>query len=294
MKIYDCFQFFDENMLLDLRLNILDQYVDKFVIVENSFMHSGKKKSLNFDAKKFKKFEKKINYIVIENLPDTLFDISKQPQEERGNRIIDNTLMIEHNQRNSIVKGIEDADQNDLILISDVDEIPNLKNIELEIKKKLIFFKQQMYYYKFNLKYSSKNWIGTKGCLKKNLQSPQWIRDVKDRKYPYWRLDTLFSNKKYQSIQFIENGGWHFTNIKTPKELEVKFKNFGHNWEFNNSGINLQDIENMVKNNIALYDYQADMRESKWSGSKKLSLVEDNELPEYIISNKHKLSQWFQ
>ena len=70
MKIFDCFQFFDEDMMLDLRLNILDKYVDKFVIVENLFMHSGKQKKQNFRIEKYKKFEKKIKYILVDKLPE--------------------------------------------------------------------------------------------------------------------------------------------------------------------------------------------------------------------------------
>ena len=72
MKIYDCFQFFDENMMLDLRLNILDKHVHKFVIVENLFLHSGQKKRQNFDIKNFKKFKDKIIYILVDELPTTV------------------------------------------------------------------------------------------------------------------------------------------------------------------------------------------------------------------------------
>ena len=214
MKIFDCFQFFDEDMMLDLRLNILDKYVDKFVIVENLFMHSGKKKKQIFNIDNYKKFKNKIEYILVDKLPDGLHDITAGSNKS-SNPNIDNTLLIEHNQRNSILKGLGDANSNDLILISDVDEIPSLETFDYKLKKKLIFFKQQMYYYKFNLKYGKKEWIGTKGCLKKDLINPQWLRDIKGRNYPLWRLDILFSTTKYSSIQYVNNGGWHFTNLRT-------------------------------------------------------------------------------
>ena len=294
MKIFDCFQFSDENMLLDLRLNILDEYVDKFVIVENQFMHSGLKKKLSFDINNFSKFKDKIIYILVENLPPNLHDISKIKNEnEKGNRTIDNTLMVEHAQRNSILKGIDSAEENDLIIVSDVDEIPNLKENNLEkINEKLIHFKQKMYYYKFNLKYSSKPWFGSKACLKKNLISPQWLRDTKERKYPIWRLDILFSKMKYNSIYHVENGGWHFVNIKTPEEVEKKLNNFGHHWEFKESGLNINDIKNMMENRKAVYDYHADMKKSKWSGNETLKKVELNELPQYVSDNIDKYSKW--
>lgn len=293
MKIFDCFQFFDEDMMLDLRLNILNDYVDKFVIVENLFMHSGTKKKQNFKIENFKKFQNKIEYILVDQLPKDLLDIKKIPLESRASRIIDNTLKIEHNQRNKILEGIKDSDDNDLILISDVDEIPNLKDIKKKINKKIIFFKQKIFYYKFNLKYSGLYWTGTKGILKKNLKSPQWLRDVKDRKYPIWRLDILFNKMKYNNVQFIEDGGWHFTNFRSPKELELKLKNFGHHVEFLESGLQLEDIEKMIKENRAIYDYKADMRENKWAGEKKLEISSKAELPVYINLNYEKYKDWF-
>ena len=293
MKIFDCFQFFDEDMMLDLRLNILNDYVDKFVIVENLFMHSGTKKKQNFKIENFKKFQNKIEYILVDQLPKDLLDIKKIPLESRAGRIIDNTLKIEHNQRNKILEGIKDSDDNDLILISDVDEIPNLKDIKKKINKKIIFFKQKIFYYKFNLKYSGLYWTGTKGILKKNLKSPQWLRDVKDRKYPIWRLDILFNKMKYNNVQFIEDGGWHFTNFRSPKELELKLKNFGHHVEFLESGLQLEDIKKMIKENRAIYDYKADMRENKWAGEKKLEISSKAELPVYINLNYEKYKDWF-
>ena len=293
MKIFDCFQFFDEDMMLDLRLNILNDYVDKFVIVENLYMHSGIKKKQNFKIENFKKFQNKIEYILVDQLPKDLLDIKKIPLESRASRIIDNTLKIEHNQRNKILEGIKDSDDNDLILISDVDEIPNLKDIKKKINKKIIFFKQKIFYYKFNLKYSGLYWAGTKGILKKYLKSPQWLRDVKDRKYPIWRLDTLFNKMKYNNVQFIEDGGWHFTNFRSPKELELKLKNFGHHVEFLESGLQLEDIKKMIKENRAIYDYKADMRENKWSGEKKLEISSKAELPVYINLNYEKYKDWF-
>ena len=294
MKIYDCFQFFDENMMLDLRLNILNEHVHKFVIVENAFMHSGVKKKPVFDIRNFSKFKDKIIYNLVDKLPEGLYDISKiKDKDTRAKRTIDNTLKIEHNQRNSITKGLIDAIENDLIIVSDVDEIPNLNENDLKnINKKLIHFKQKMYYYKFNLKYGSKPWYGPKACLKKNLILPQWLRDTKERKYPLWRLDIIFSKMKYNSIYYVENGGWHFVNIKTPEEIEKKLNNFGHHLEYKESGLNLDDIKKMVKNTTAVYDYHADMRKSKWSGKEKLQKCELSELPEYLNKNLNKYSEW--
>ena len=296
MKIFDCFQFFDENMMLNLRLNILNQHVHKFIIVENAYMHSGKKKDPVFDIQNFTKFKDKIIYILVDRLPEELYDIDKiKNVDDVGNRIIDNTLKIEHAQRNTIAQGLSEAKDEDLVIISDVDEIPNLEEVDFKkIKKKIIHFKQKMFYYKFNLKYGSIPWFGSRACLKKNLISPQWLRDTKSRKYPFWRIDTFFSKSKYNNIEYIENGGWHFVNIKSPEEIEKKLKNFGHHWEYQVSGLNLKDIRNMVKNKTAVYDYHADMKESKWSGQEKLTKCELAELPKFLNLNGKIYSDWIE
>ena len=67
-----------------------------------------------------------------------------------------------------------------------------------------------MFYYKFNLKLPKLIWTGTKGCRKRHLKSPQWLRNIKDKKYPFYRLDTFFSETKFINIEFIKKGGWHF------------------------------------------------------------------------------------
>ena len=211
----------------------------------------------------------------------------------KGNRIIDNTLMIEHNQRNSIVKGLADANDDDLIIVIDVDEIPNLQDNNFNnVKERLIHFKQKMFYYKFNLKYSSKPWFGSKACKKKNLLLPQWLRDTKERKYPLWRIDILFSKMKYNSIHYVENGGWHFVNLKTPEDIEIKLNNFGHHLEYKESGLNLNNIKEMINSGRAIYDYHADMRKSKWSGKEELQRSDISELPIYLQKNINKYSKW--
>ena len=129
-----------------------------------------------------------------------------------------------------------------------MDEIPNLKDFNLEtVDNEILIFKQKMFYYKFNLYYESFVWFGTK-ATKINEQSPQWLRNVKNKFYPVWRLDTFFSKLKYNNIRFIENGGWHFTCIKKPKDVQ---KNYSHffiiktmKWLRNMS---LVDLENKMK-----------------------------------------------
>ena len=197
--------FFDEEMLLDLRLNILDKFVDQFVIVESSYTHSGKEKKLIFDINKYSKFKEKINYIILKDPPKGIEEIHNNDSEgEISRKEILNALKRENLQRNTIFNGLNDADKNDWIIVSDLDEIPDLTNINFnKIKNKIIFFKQKVFYYKLNLELKNLRWIGTKACKKKNLFSPQWLRNIKDKKYPFYRIDTLFSKTKYINIKFI-------------------------------------------------------------------------------------------
>ena len=295
MRIFDCFMYFDEDLILDARLNILDKYVDFFIIVESKYNHKGEKRSLKLDLEKFKKFKNKIKYLVIEDLPNNLEAITGQDfGVTKEHKFINNAVKRENFQRNFIKKGLDEAQDEDFILISDLDEIPCLENLNLRsVKEKIIVFKQLMTYYKFNLALPNFWWHGTKGCLKKNLKSPQWLRNVKSKKYSLLRLDILFSEMRYNSIKFIENGGWHFTNIKSAEEIELKFKSYLHHREFELSNINLNDIREIIKNKYAIYDLNVDQRNSKIGNGKKLINLEDKNLPNYIIENKQKLSMWF-
>ena len=144
MAIFDCFQYFNEDHIADLRFNILNKFVDKFVIVESTVNHQGKPKKLHFDIKRYKKFQHKINYIVVDDTPDNI----KKPHEGGES-------LVEQHQRNSIMRGLKDANDNDLILLSDVDEIPNLNKLNEYDKNKYAVFSQKMFMYKlhfFNLK----------------------------------------------------------------------------------------------------------------------------------------------
>ena len=291
MRIVDSFMFFDESMLLDLRLNILDKYVSKFIICESTFNHNGVKKKLNFDIKKFTKFKSKIEYIVLDKEPVNLKIINENDSSElKESKILDNALIRENFQRNFALKKLYEVNDNDLILINDLDEIPELKNFSY--KNKITIFKQRMLYFKFNLVYKNLSWTGSKICKKKDLISPQWLRNIKTRKYPLWRLDIFFSKKKYNNIEIIENGGWHFTNIKTADEIHHKMKSFLHHFEYENSGLNPEMIEKLIKDKKALYNYNTDQRDNKWSNNPELEKINLEFLPDYLNENLDKYQNW--
>ena len=286
--------YFDEEIVLDLRLNTLNEYVDYFVIVESSFNHKGEKRELKFNLKKFEKFSKKIIYLVYNEVPHKIEPInSADHEDEKSRKYIFNAYLRENAQRNYIFKGLHDADPNDIILVSDVDEIPNLEKINFnKISEKLIFFNQSMFYYKFNLKLPNLIWTGTKACKKKNLLSPQWLRNIKDKKYPFYRIDTLFSKTKYTNIKFIIEGGWHFTNIKTAKEIRKKLKSYLHHREFDVDPISVEDIIEIMNNKIAIYDLNVDKRSNKFGNGEKLENYKFNLLPKYLQENSQKYKEW--
>ena len=286
--------YFDEEVVLDVRLNTLDKYVDYFVIVESSFTHKGDNKNLMFNHNKFEKFKNKIIYLVYDKQPKGIEAVNENDSEdEKSRKYILNAALRENGQRNFIQNGLNKAEDNDIILISDVDEIPNLSEVNFNnISEKIIMFHQDMFYYKFDLKIPNLLWTGTKGCRKKYLLSPQWLRNVKDRKYFPFRIDILFSEKKYSSIKFISNGGWHFSNIKTAEEIEYKLKSYLHHREFDQQSLSVEEIQNIIENKKAIYDLKVDKRVNKIGDGSKLVKIKFEKLPIYIQQNKHNYMKW--
>ena len=294
MKIFDCFMYFDEDTVLELRLNVLDKFIDYFVIVESTFTHKGDERKLKFDIKKFSKFKDKIIYLVYDIEPKNIEKILESDDETKKSiKYIYNAAYRENGQRNFISNGLKDAQPNDIIMISDVDEIPNLENFDYQnFNEKIIIFKQDMFYYKFNLKMPNLIWSGTKGCRKKDLLTPQWLRNVKDRKYSFYRLDAYFSKTKYMDIAFVNNGGWHFSNLKTAKEIEYKLRSYLHHREFDANPISSDKIAEIMKNKIAIYDLTSDKRKKKFGEGEKLEKYSMDKLPKFLNENQKKYKEW--
>ena len=259
MRLADCFLYNNEDLILDIRLNTLNKYVDKYVIVESKFDHQGNQKKLNFSFSNFKKFENKIEYLVIDEFPANISSWDR-----------------ENYQRNFIKNGINEINDNDYIIISDVDEIPNLEEIRGLNKYKFTVFQQKLFYYKFNLQnITTPFWFGSKICKKKYLKSPQWLRDQKIKKNSFWNLFKTQWN-------IIQNGGWHFSFLMDAKQIKSKLNSFAHE-EFNNSNFNnLDKINYSIEHNIDLFN-----REFSY---KKINF--DENFPKYILDNKEKFKNW--
>jgi len=269
MKLYDCCMYFDEDLVLDLRLNTLNEHVDKFIIAEATRDHSGKEKKLNFNYNKFAKFKDKINYLIIEDLP--LNTKSKK-------RHWDANHWRDQYQRNSLVKGFENCNDDDLIMISDIDEIPDPKKIpEFKIENKYACFMQKNFQSKLNLlNVTDEYWMGTKICQKKYLKSPQWLRDIKTKKRPFWKF------YKPKEPQLIFNGGWHFSFLKKPKDIAKKIKAYSHQ-EFNKDDfVNEKKIAERINNGKDLFNRSFEY--------KKIEI--DESFPKYILENRAIFEEW--
>jgi beta-1,4-mannosyl-glycoprotein beta-1,4-N-acetylglucosaminyltransferase len=288
--------FYDEELLLDIRLNILDKYVDYFVIVESNFFHNGKKRSLKFDINKFERFKDKIIYIIHANEPTGLMKLNQADNESiKSHKLIYNAHLRENDQRNHISRGLTVATDNDLILVSDVDEIPNFNSINLsKIKDQIIIFQQEIFYYKFNRYLPDFTWHGTKACKKKKLINPQWLRNIKNKKFPFWRVDTFFSKNKYINKIFISNGGWHFSNIKNADDIELKLKSYLHHRDYETEELGNNKIKELIKNNETIYDMFGDKKSKKYGNNtrKKLKKYDLEKLPQFIQNNINKLNEW--
>ena len=286
--------FFNEDLILDLRLNELDKFVDHFVIVESAFTHSGESKGFNFNIDKYKKFKDKIVYLKILKKPKNLHKIlENESVENTKSKQILNALILENYQRNYINLGLKDFKDNDFILISDVDEIPNLDSINLsKVENEIILFKQYFFHYKFNLFLNNFFFFGSRGCLKKNLISPQWLRNVKTKKYSFWRIDTFFSNQKYQNIKIIDNGGWHFTNIMNEEALIYKLKSYLHHADFPEKLLNKNLFKELIREKKIMYDHNVDKSGNKFQNKKELSEFEKELLPRHLRENFVKYKDW--
>ena len=299
MKIFDCITYYDEELLFDIRCHYLDSFVDYFVVVEAKFTHSGEPKKLNFDINKFPKFKSKIIYHIIENEPENIKNINSN-NDTNDNLSIKrlNSLKRIEQSYDETMKAVRKYYQpDDYYMLSDSDEIPKIeKKNFVNNKNKIIVFKQKFFYYKFNLFYDLLPWFGTRACKFRNLRSPTWLRNSKYKKYPFWRLDTFFSNTKFINLNIIDDGGWHFSNLKTLDKIIEKLNSSGHHDEYVRDIENISIIRKMIEKKQVYYNHFADQKETNKirETGYDLKKIELNLLPKYIQDNKEKLSKFIE
>ena len=290
MKIVDTTTYFEEKLMMNLRFNILNQYVDNFIVSEARFTHSGKKKDIYFKKSDYPEFEDKITHLIIDKEPTDI--IKKDKLDQIDLRL--NSIKRIRAQRDNLMLKLKDFSSEDYIIHSDNDEIPNLEAFDFKKNNsKIIIFKQKLFYYKFNLLMPNVNWYGSKVCKVKNLKSIDWLRCIKSKKYSFFRFDTLFSDIKYQSVKIVKNGGWHFSNLKNFKELERKYLNDENHAEYEALGNSIDSIKNNLKNKTIDYDHSAKKNSNSRFNSSKLETIDISTLPKFIQSNKNNYLDWF-
>lgn len=239
--IYDCFTFFNELELLELRLHELAPVVDRFVLVEATRTHSNLEKPLYFEQNKqrFAQFLPKIIHVVVSDFP----------------AVVKDRWILENYQRNAISRGLQDCQPNDVIIVSDIDEIVRPQAI-LEYKDYpgIKFFRQRLFYYFLNCECSNLVWDAPKMAFYKDMRGPQWLREYPKPWYPRkWQRSLA---KRWIELQkftgkkdiVIDEGGWHFSYLGGIDRILQKISAFAHSEydkdEFLQAGNLLRAIEN--------------------------------------------------
>ena len=244
--IIDCFPFFNELDLLDIRLKLLDNIVDKVVLVESTKTFTLSKKKLFYENNKdrYKKYKNKIIHIIVDDSP-ALFNkfFIHKPKNifwllKNKKSIFLNAHDIDFYQKNQVFKGLKSCNENDILILSDLDEIPNPSIFEdLEtIKKGNTALELDLHCYflngrVFNIE-NKKNikWIGPSITQFKNFRS---FHDERSR------ARNSFKNNKQLKFKIIQNAGWHFTYLGGLKSLNFKIESTAHT-ELNTRKTNTQ------------------------------------------------------
>lgn len=283
--IYDCFIFFNELDLLDIRLNILNSVVDKFVLVEATRTFQGNPKPLHYSDNKerFKEFNDKIIHVVVDDLPPKSFAIYKSSTAS-------GPFEMEIHQRNAIARGLKNCKSDDVVIISDLDEIPNPKKIkEFAGEKGFKAFHQKNFYYYLNCISLSEDWYGSVMSHYSDMRKPQDFRSISKEmsargqrlfKDPTYRFFRSFVNPDLRKkITPVEDGGWHFGYLGNAEQVIKKIEAFSHD-EYNTDEFkNKEDLNDKIASGKDLFGRDL-----------KNTFVEiDDSFPEYIIQNKERL-----
>ena len=273
--VYDCFTFFNEFDLLEIRLNVLNEVVDKFVLVEMGWTQTKIKKDFLYEKNKdrYKDFSDKIIHIMVDKLPDS----KTSAFCNNGNK-----WQLENYQRDCIMQGLKDAKDDDIILISDVDEIPNPKVI-LEYKNRhtvgiQVLYQKMMYYFVNNINIVSPVWEnGTRIGRFSDLKDPkQDLGKCEFYEFSQKGLPTYF---RFCKGEIVKDGGWHFSYCGGVKAIITKRKSICEQ-QFNTDK-NMSEKEILKK----IYTGKDILDRKKYFF---LALKLDNSFPEYLINNQIK------
>jgi beta-1,4-mannosyl-glycoprotein beta-1,4-N-acetylglucosaminyltransferase len=278
--VYDCFTFFNELDLLEIRLNILNSVVDKFVLVEATLNHQGKPKPLYYNENKerYAMFKDKIIHVIVDKYPDY-----------QGK----SSWVLEHHQRNMIMDGLKNCNPNDTILISDLDEIPRPEIVnKYKNSSGIKILRLATYYYYLNCVMISTGtfmWNGTIILHYKDLKEPQYYRELsmtllgvfhkKMLNRLYWKVQKFRKTTlKGISVKFIDNAGWHFSFLGGVEMIIKKLEAFAHS-EYNKEEFkNAKSIEQAIESGKDIFG----------RGFTHQFVPIDEKFPPYIRENKSK------
>lgn len=280
-RLFDCFTFFDELDVLDLRLRELDSLVHKFVLVEGTLTFSGQRKELTFlkNRSRFEKFLHKIEYVVVDDMP-----ANARSAWDR-----------EYFSRQAIMRGLSDAEPNDFVLISDIDEIPKPKSLHqalLSADSPNLFtvFESDCYYFYFNLKASSRKPSLVQAprlLLKKYANDPQAVRGFKPRVSKNERLRAieplilrLRTWSRFGSplgVHIVPTSAWHFTYNGKPDRLRSRILAYSHTEKATPLIVDTDRIERALQERSNIFDQSETFEEVPLDHSLPRALVSDPE-----------------
>ena len=284
--IYDCFTFFNELDLLEIRLNLLNSIVDYFVLVEGTKTFTNKDKRLEYEINKerFKPFRHKIIHIIVDSYPE----YTGNPWE------------YEFFQRNSIMRGLINCKKNDFVIISDVDEIPAPDVIlKCTDPQNIYFFTQNSYNVYLNMQYENeKHWDGTVMLSFSRITTPEHIRTCRlyykknqyisiIKKYFYFLTLNIYRYKKWSNIckhQLkrsieIDNGGWHFSYCGGTQIIVEKLQSYSHQEYNTEKNRNPEYITEQIENRTFCFHN---------ANAKLVSVPIDTSFPSYLRENLEK------
>lgn len=273
--IYDCFTFFNELDLLEIRLNVLNNVVDKFVLVEMTKTHTGKDKELYFskNQERFAKFNKKIIHIIVDDYPE----LEKSESDDFGNK-----WLLENYQRDAIMRGLKDAADDDIVIISDLDEIPSptiIQNYKNEKQNGIWVLEQKMmYYFINNICITDPIWRnGTRIGLLKNMLNPH--QDLEEREFYQFSKKGLPTYFRFCQGTNIPDAGWHFSYCGGIEAIIKKRQSIVEQ-QFNTS---LNMSPGYIRKMIAQGKDILDRKEYRYQALKL-----DSSFPQYILDNQQK------
>lgn len=255
MKVYDAFNFFNELDLLEIRLNELDDFVDKFVIVECAVTHQNNPKELFFENNKdqFKRWADRIIHVVVKDTPDT-----------------QTTHIVEEHQFNAARRGLMDVRDDDLVLWSCLDEIPKKSTVKYWMGSNpnpimLMQFSVTGFLNCYQ-KRKGADWAGGR-----MLKGSHW----KSTDNPYVKFRDLYLQHQ------VLDGGWHFTYQGGPDQINTKLKSFGHR-EWN--------IPSIVEGNFA--ENYCNVRKALKDGSDTFDIMPWDILPPFIYEQRERFKDF--